>query len=720
MRFADMHPGRTTQPPYCEVPFRLVHIAKCGGTAVAEAVWPHYDMTEIFWFIDPEEWRSGDVDLSGYRCILGHAGFDTGRCDIGGPRRVTACAVRESVDHFLSHYFFARLMHENSGRQSIFTRDEDPVRNLEILLDEPSLPEVLLNPQMYMLAPLELSVNSWGRPSRGRRPTVQLYEAALANLSQIDVLGVFECLGDFAARVGEALGLSLQLPGVYHNRSEKERWISPEHPSYESIRRKILERKQWDARLYDAVVRRLGEGGMEVPEEGSQSATTGPGRGSGSSGDGAAPVVPNVDQAEAYCGDSCVLIRNAKTERVAEQTRAVFGDNLRETPDFRGFLGAIEPAVAGAEVIIALGDSTTANVHNWPFILADKHLRGSNGVVVNLADWARSSEAHVRVIEYYLDWLQGRFAAASTVVLMIGMRDINERLHLYDGFMSQGDRRLLSQDEEDLTNHRYGAELARLAEEVPAEWEAASEWIARRIVAGVKAMEQICADAGSRFLAILEPSSYPDCSPSYLHALHRAYRADAEAVTTPFEQWLNSHRYVRDPSIFGPHDHRPALNELRRLWQQRSDNPSSGHYLDWSGLFRGTVESCFQSQFDGVHYNTLGAGLIADAVAKSLAASREGHAKVGDIEAARRRTAVDRWLDSVSRRLAEADLEPREIDYLYKAFIECYSPNQFPPAVEERGLELWLELFPDREDLRTRHAELVARRGGAGRDPAAV
>lgn len=334
---------------------------------------------------------------------------------------------------------------------------------------------------------------------------------------------------------------------------------------------------------------------------------------------------PAVLQAEAYCGDTCVLIRNSRTENVADLTKRLIvnGDLVSrfrrvptafyEVPDFPAFLDATVGLTKGARVLVALGDSKTANVGNWPSVLAYTHLLGTDVVVVNLADWALCSEANAPLLEYYLHWLNAQAVSGSLVVLLHGLRDIGDRIVNYHNFMEHGHPVLLSDVEEQLTAHRYGAELARLSEAIPTEWDVAYRWIARRVLAVVKLLDRLCVDTNTQFFAVLEPNSYPDYSPGYQAALRRAYEIQADPAAS-FEAWCGERGYTPDPSALNTRDLRTSLEHLRALWQAEGRRSRHGAYVDWSGLFRNVDDCCFNENFDAVHYSQLGIRLIAEAV----------------------------------------------------------------------------------------------------------
>jgi hypothetical protein len=326
---------------------------------------------------------------------------------------------------------------------------------------------------------------------------------------------------------------------------------------------------------------------------------------------------PETMQAEAYCGDTYLLIRNSKTENAIKLTKSKVATPICEVPDFPAFLERTAAIIKSAHVVVALGDSRTANFSNWPRLLATDNLRNTNSVVVNLADWARCSEDHFRLLEFYLKWLNECSVLSKSVVFVGGLTDMHHKVSDYFNFMYKSQAVFLTDAEEQLKAHKYGRELTRLTEEAPAEWDVANRWVARRILAVVTLLNRLCTDANSRFFAILEPTSYADHSPGYQLALRRAYEADAEA-TAPFEAWARERGYVLDPSAFHERDTRPILENLRDLWQAQDSRSGHGSYVDWSDLFRTIDECCFDEHFDAVHYNALGGRVIADAIFRLL------------------------------------------------------------------------------------------------------
>jgi len=331
---------------------------------------------------------------------------------------------------------------------------------------------------------------------------------------------------------------------------------------------------------------------------------------------------PVVWQAEAYCGKDYIAIRNSKTENVLNITKQLLADqiNLREVSDFTAFLENIYQFLNNTpitQIIVALGDSTTANYNNWPRILSTLEGR-SDLLVVNLADWGFSVENHILVAEHFLKWLNAAMTWKESnvldisTVMLCGLTEGYLRLGEFIAF-SHGERITpLHEHEELLTGHRYGGLLARLTGEFPADKKSVDRWIARRVVALAGLLGAICADAGSRFYGILRPTPYDDLAPGYLNALRRAYQADA--APSGFEEWCRDRGYKIDQSARFDLDLRPILNHLVELWPQQTGGFENSDYLDWSDLFREIDELCWEEDFDALHFNGVGTRLIAEGV----------------------------------------------------------------------------------------------------------
>lgn len=331
-------------------------------------------------------------------------------------------------------------------------------------------------------------------------------------------------------------------------------------------------------------------------------------------------AVPRLEQAEAYCSDHYVLICNSKTEVVVDITKRAFGKKVEEVPDFQSFLHALG-TISHRGVLVALGDSTTANYANWAAKLAfGGAARQRNLLVVNLADWSKTAVDHVYTLQFFLKWLRERSDGKVQVVFVGGLTDIHERYFFYHRLINHGHSGLLP-GEEDLETHRYGATLARLNGEIPVEEEEVSLWLARRALAAVRMLERLCVDANADFAAVLHPLAYEDYAPGYLRTLRRLYDA-ATTDQSEFEDWCRQRGYFPDPSAALSQDLRPGIEALRTLWssgvRDSSVAPAQSGFVDYVALFQNTDTSCFNEHFDALHLGELGAGLLAEAISGLL------------------------------------------------------------------------------------------------------
>jgi hypothetical protein len=328
---------------------------------------------------------------------------------------------------------------------------------------------------------------------------------------------------------------------------------------------------------------------------------------------------PPILQAEAYYGGDYVLIRNSKTENAVELTKCHpnVSERIFEVPDFAAFLAMTAGPIKNSRVIVTLGDSRTANFSNWPRVVAITHLQHGDSVVLNLADWACCSEDHVATAEYSLGWLKQSGAKDVSVILFGELIDLHRKLACYTEYTCGRYPQPFLDQEDQLSIHRYGSELARLHDQVPDDLDAAAPWISQRVVAIANLIDKLCLEAGAKFIAILEPNAYGENSPGYLSALHRAHAENAPP-DLDFEIWCQQRSYARDPSEFFKQDIRPLVRNLQGLWRAQQRRASHGLYADLSDLFRTFDGCCFTPSFDAIHYNESGVALIANALAELL------------------------------------------------------------------------------------------------------
>jgi amino acid adenylation domain-containing protein len=321
-----------------------------------------------------------------------------------------------------------------------------------------------------------------------------------------------------------------------------------------------------------------------------------------------APIAETLDQAEAYFADECLLIRNRKTEGAVAMAKRRFGAAVREVPDFAGFLAAAAGWVRGANVIVALGGSTTANFPNWPGELAMIPAFCRSGtVILNLADYASYANSHVERLELTLGWLRQHGAAEVAVIFLGGLADGHASHHFCREYLLGARADPSFPRDARLEPHRFGGELQRLNREPPAGAEQATAWVSRRIMAIVRLLEQICADAQCGFFAWLQPLPYLDLSPGYQKLLRRIY--DDATHPGSFEIWRRDRNCDEAET-------RPVLDALRRAWRTAEHESRHGIYLDYSDLFSTCDHVCFT--YDGLHYDTTASYLIAQKITTDL------------------------------------------------------------------------------------------------------
>jgi amino acid adenylation domain-containing protein len=315
-----------------------------------------------------------------------------------------------------------------------------------------------------------------------------------------------------------------------------------------------------------------------------------------------------VDQAEAYFDDELLLIRNHKTAWVAAITKRRVPVGVSEVSDFEGFLATIARRVPGAKVIVALGDSTTANCSNWPRRLtAIPTFCRSGTIILNLADWSAFANSHVERLELMLDWLRRHGAGDLAVVFFGGFADGHASFKYYQEWLTHKRAEPFSPHDVRLALHKFGDELRRLNREPPAAGAEATDWIASRVLATLRLIEQICAAAHSAFVAVLQPLPYEDFAPGYYRALRRLY--DDETHPGSFEIW----RCERAHDETGT---RPVFDALRSAWSEAKFKSRHGIYLDCSTLLKACDDDCFN--VDGEHYSPMATHLIAEMIASHL------------------------------------------------------------------------------------------------------
>ncbi len=250
--------------------FRFLHIPKTAGAVTNEAIVRCFPPEEVFWFGSPKDWVECRSDLSGYACIVGHAGFDSSSFVLGPGPITVATIFRDPVERFLSNYFFHRKFGPTMDLKDYLAEGDDAIRNLEYVLDHPKVPLYgTLNLQVVMMTKLSLlprtvfappyvipSLDAIDHVDVPLEQQTAVFDAAMDHLSQVDIVGTFEDLPKFYARVSEALGQPVEMPAHRYNASGKDELLPPSHPLYRQICQKVADLQVWDQKLYEAAVAR--------------------------------------------------------------------------------------------------------------------------------------------------------------------------------------------------------------------------------------------------------------------------------------------------------------------------------------------------------------------------------------------------------------------------------------------------------------------------------
>lgn len=206
----------------------FVHMPKCGGMSVAEAVetlcrrngWAYHSLESE---ASRRTAAAKGMDLFDYRQLLleyylssrnfrylgGHFGFSTEVADRFADGWDFVTLLREPVDRFFSNYFFNRSL---SKDQSGFAHDKELVPFLDS-------PEAVMHGNMY--------VRNLTAGSKHRGNT----KAALEALERFTLIGLLEDLPSFEARFSERYRVPLKLGKKNANpvpRAQRQREISPE------------------------------------------------------------------------------------------------------------------------------------------------------------------------------------------------------------------------------------------------------------------------------------------------------------------------------------------------------------------------------------------------------------------------------------------------------------------------------------------------------------
>mgnify|MGYP006284754987 CR=1 FL=1 len=247
--------------------FRFLHIPKTAGGVTNEAIQRIYPHDRSYRFPSPNAWMAFRGDLSDYDCVLGHAGFDASRYVLGSRPMTVASIFRDPVDRVLSNYFFHRSFGPTVGVHDCMTKGDDAIRNLEEILDHPNTPLFgLHNFQTAMmtridLLPLEdfappLSLDAMDPIEMSDAQQAAVFDAAMEHLSQVDIVGLYEDLPTFYARISAVIGYEIAVPSYRYHVSAKEEHLPDSHPLRARIRQKVADVNAWDLKLYEAARRK--------------------------------------------------------------------------------------------------------------------------------------------------------------------------------------------------------------------------------------------------------------------------------------------------------------------------------------------------------------------------------------------------------------------------------------------------------------------------------
>ncbi len=321
-------------------------------------------------------------------------------------------------------------------------------------------------------------------------------------------------------------------------------------------------------------------------------------------------IPAETDWIEVYDGDRFLSIPCARMPRYTASVAAA--GEVRWCADLDELLNVLAGVIAGRRLIVALGDSNTASARAWPRRLA--RLPGDPPVVVNIANMAETAEQGIHRLATLLARPALGTAADVAVVYLGGINNCARRAHALTEFLNGNRADFALESERDLERLPAGRRMARLIRELPADEDEFPQWIARRAVAGVRALAETATAAERWFYAIVQPLCYPDLAPSYAAAFHRAR---AEGLEGPL---------CADADAFFGAPLRPALDRMRALWSAVFD-VERGVFADWASLFcdldpEPYGERWYQESYDAVHYSDFGYQTLAACV-NLLVAARE-------------------------------------------------------------------------------------------------
>jgi len=326
---------------------------------------------------------------------------------------------------------------------------------------------------------------------------------------------------------------------------------------------------------------------------------------------------PFIRQAEVYRNGSCTFLRIPYTERIVNATSPRYPAGVRFYGDIDALLDSFDGVVEGAQIVVALGDSTTTNWDKWPRWTSDALAKQSNSFVVNLADWGNEEVEHYPILNHFLTWASTQRAGSMTIINLGGACGVVRRLLAYTDFLSAKVPSPLTEPEIAFGAHPAAASLRRLNARVPEDWPDVRRWIARRYLESVKVLETLCASHNAWFMSVMQPLCYEDLAPGYLLALRGLF--EREPRNASFDDWRRVNNYARDISDGHPgpaEELRATFDASIAEFHRYALTTKTGRFIDLSGLFRQIDGSGWDETFDAFHYAPKGSQFIATVLAE--------------------------------------------------------------------------------------------------------
>ena len=297
------------------------------------------------------------------------------------------------------------------------------------------------------------------------------------------------------------------------------------------------------------------------------------------------------------------MISNSYTSGIIDITARNYGGEIIYVENFASFVEAVTPEIVDKEVILTFGDSNTTNMGSWPSKLRDI----TQGIVLNLGDWATESVSLSFIIDYSAKWMKKTAARSVDAVLLAGLVDAARLQDYYIRYRKGIARSMFPLNEEWLAQQEAGADLAKL--HLRPAIGVADAWIARRIQASYLAFSNMCQLQGVRFLAVLQPLCYREMSPRYFEDLERTYAEEQSELS--FGAWLQAKRFSETPEkILGD-------VKVKGILMKMIASPTF-YTLDATNLFQDGTLNGFDTHNDAVHYSSEGKQLIAEVIANRI------------------------------------------------------------------------------------------------------